>query len=304
MNEDDIILQEYKVAFRKYSRNGFIDLDNLLKYKFKFQIHRLEHVINELEGVVPPSRMSQYYITLIKKGSGEKTIGHFNFSIGNNTLLCIPKRVMHSSQYWSLACSGYVLSFDIDFFTQKAFPRQLIIKKKIFKSSIKPYMALTMPQRRKLEPIFEFILKEYKEGFNTKNELIAVKILELMIQCDRLYDELESKGNEVVYHEVLEKFNQLLEKNYAAQRSVRFYADELHVHPNHLNYLLKKHTGQSAKETINQHILSEAKYLLSSSSLNMKEIADKLGFENPEYFNVFFRRALEIPPTKYRKSLV
>jgi len=304
MNEDDIILKEYKAAFRKYSRDGILDLDDLLKYKFKFQIHRLENVISELEGVVPPSRLSQYYITLIKKGSGQKSIGHFNFTIGNNTLLCIPKRVMHSSQYWSLRCSGYVLSFDIDFFTQKAFPRQLIIRKKIFKSSIKPYMVLSVPQRQKLEPIFEFILKEYKEGFNTKNELIAVKILELMIQCDRFYDELQSKGHQVVFHEALEKLNELLEKNFTEQRSVQFYADELHIHPNHLNYLLKKHTGQSAKETINQHILTEAKYLLSLSSLNIKEIAGKLGFENPEYFNVFFRRALKITPTQYKNSLV
>ena len=304
MNEDDIILKEYKEAFRKYSRDGIIDLDNHLKHKFKFQIHRLENVISELEGVVPPSRLSQYYITLIKKGSGQKSIGHFNFLIGKNTLLCIPKRVMHSSQYWSLECSGYVLSFDIDFFTQKAFPRQLIVKKKIFKSSIKPYMVLSVPQRKKLEPIFEFILKEYKDGFNTKNELIAVKILELMIQCDRFYDELQSKGHEVVFHEALEKFNELLEKNFAGQRSVQFYADELHIHPNHLNYLSKKHTGQSAKETINQHILTEAKYLLTSSSLSIKQIADKLGFENPAYFNVFFRRTLKIPPTQYRHTLV
>jgi AraC family transcriptional regulator, transcriptional activator of pobA len=304
MNEDDMILKEYKEAFRKYSRDGIIDLDNLLKFKFKFQIHRLENVVSELEGVVPPSRLSQYYITLIKKGTGQKSIGNFNFSIGKNTLLCIPKRVMHSSRYWSLECSGYVLSFDIDFFTQKAFPRQLIIKKKIFKNSIRPYLFLSFPQMKKLETIFEFILREYKEGFNTKNELIAVKILELMIQCDRFYDELISKGNEVVFHETLEKFNELLEKNFSGQRSVQFYADELHIHPNHLNYLIKKHSGLSAKETINQHILNEAKYLLTSSSLSIKEVACKLGFENPEYFNVFFRRALKIPPTRYRNSLV
>ena len=300
MNEDDIILKEYKEAFRKYSRDGIIDLDNHLKHKFKFQIHRLENVISELEGVVPPSRLSQYYITLIKKGSGQKSIGHFNFLIGKNTLLCIPKRVMHSSQYWSLECSGYVLSFDIDFFTQKAFPRQLIVKKKIFKSSIKPYMVLSVPQRKKLEPIFEFILKEYKDGFNTKNELIAVKILELMIQCDRLYTAAASSGDKPVYDRNFEQFNELLDKHVAEERSVTFYANALKVHPYYLNFLSKKLTGLSAKEAINNRVMLEAKYLLTSTALTIKEIAYKLGFDDPDYFYIFFRKQVNKTPSAYR----
>ena len=300
MTDDQTILREYKEAFRKYAKDGIIDLDNRLKYKFDFQIHRLEGVLKELNRNIPPSRQSQYFITLVKSGSGQKSIGHFNFPIKNNTLILIPKRVMHSSTYWSTRCSGYVLSFNVDFFLQNAFPRKHIVGKKIFKASLKPYLNLSKEQAAKLSTIFEFIISEYREGKNAKNEMIAVKILELMIQCDRLYTEALTQGDKHIYDESFERFNELIDKHFTEERSVAYYANALHIHPHHLNFLSKKLTGQSAKETINNRILMEAKYLLSSTRLTVKEIAYKLGFQNPEYFHVFFRKEVQMTPAKYR----
>jgi AraC family transcriptional activator of pobA len=302
MTDDQAILREYKEAFRKYAKDGIIDLDNRLKYKFDFQIHRLEGVVKELKGNVPPIRQSQYFITLIRRGSGQKCIGHFNFPIQNNTLLVIPKRVMHSSSYFSTRCSGYVLSFNIDFFLQNAFPRKHIIGKKIFKTSLRPYLNLSSEQSTKLAKIFEFIITENREGRNAKNEMIAVKILELMIQCDRMYTEALTHGDKHIYDENFERFNELIDKHFTEERSVKFYAGALNMHPHHLNFLSKKVTGLSAKETINNRILMEAKYLLSSSRLTVKEIAYNLGFENPEYFYVFFRKEVHTTPAKYREK--
>jgi len=302
MADDHTIIQDYKEAFRKYAKDGIIDLDNRLKYKFDFQIHRLEGVVKELKGKVPPNRQSQYFITLIKRGSGQKRIGHFNFPIQNNTLMVIPKRVMHSSSYWSMRCSGYVLSFNVDFFLQNAFPRKHIIGKKIFKISLKPFLNISKEQATKLASIFEFIITEHREGRNAKNEMIAVKILELMIQCDRLYTEALTLGDKHIYDENLERFNELIDQHFTEERSVKFYAGALNIHPHHLNFLSKKLTGLSAKATISNRILLEAKYLLSSSTLTVKEIAYKLGFENPEYFYVFFRKEEHMTPTKYREE--
>ncbi len=305
MDEDDIILKEYKEAFKKYSKEGVVDLDEKLKHKFSFAIHRLEYLVSKLEGILPPNRNSRYFVFLIKSGSGQESIGPFNFSIEKNTLFCIPKRVINSSQHFSSDSTGYVISFNIDFFLQNAFPRKLIAGKKIFKISIKPYLILSAAQKEKLEVIFEYILKECKEGFfNTQNELIAIKTLELLIVCDHFFMEAQSDGNKIIYNDVLEKFSELLDKNFIHHRSVKFYADSMHVHPNHLNYLTQKHSGLSAKETINNYILNEAKYLLASTSLSVKEIAYELGFESPDYFYSFFRRKLNMSPAQYRTQLV
>jgi AraC family transcriptional regulator, transcriptional activator of pobA len=95
-----------------------------------------------------------------------------------------------------------------------------------------------------------------------------------------------------------------LEKNFAKERSVGFYAKELHIHANYLNLLCKNQFGQSAKKVINLHVLTEAKYLLTSSSLNINEIADQLGFDPPDYFFSFFRRTEKLSPAQYRAKFV
>ena len=304
MTEDITIINEYRKAFRRYAKDGIIDLDNRLKYKFSFRIYRLETVVKQLEGLVPPNRHSHYLLTFVKKGTGQKSIGPYTFPINKNTLMIIPKRVIHSSSYWSMRCSGYVLSFNIDFFLQKAFPRQHIAGRKIFKISLKPFLTLSEEQAKKLGVIFEYIITEQNEGRNVKDEMIAVKILELLIQCDRFYTETQSLGKEDVYDNIIEQFNELLEKNFSKKRTVRFYADMLHFHPNHLNFLSKKLTGLSAKQIINNRIIQEAKYLLTSSSLTINEIAFKLGFEYPEYFYSFFRKEMNITPLNYKKKYI
>ena len=300
MTDDLTIINEYKEAFRKYAKDGIIDMDNRLKHKFDYQIHRLEKVVKELKGEVPPNRQSQYFITLVKAGSGRKSIGHFEFPIKKNTLMVIPKRVMHSSSYWSMRCSGFVLSFNIDFFLQKAFPRKHISGRKIFSMSLKPFLNITNQQADQLAVIFEFITQEHRDGKNQKNEMIAVKILELMIQCDRLYTSAPSPDDKPVYDRNFEQFNELLDKYFAEHRSVSFYADAIKVHPYHLNFLSKKLTGLSAKEAINNRVMLEAKYLLTSSALTIKEIAYRLGFDDPDYFYVFFRRKARKTPSEYR----
>jgi AraC family transcriptional regulator, transcriptional activator of pobA len=304
MPEDTRIIDEYREAFRKYAKDGIIDMDHRLRRKFDFHIHRLETVVSELKGVVPPNRQSQYLITLVKKGSGQKTIGHFDFPIKRNTLMIVPKRVMHSSSYWSLQCAGYVISFSIDFFLQNAFPKHLIAGKKIFKISLRPFLTLSNDEAKKLSLIFEYIIAEDNGGENEKNEMIAVKILELLIECDRLFSAPQSPGVEEQFNHTIERFNELLEKNFSIERSVKFYADSLHVHPNHLNFLSKKLTDLTAKETINNRILLEAKYLLTSTSFSIKEIAYKLGFKNPEYFYSFFRKGVQTSPAAYRNKFI
>ena len=298
--EDLAVINAYKEAFQRYSKDGIIDLDNRLKYKFTFHIYTLQTVVDTLKGVVPPHRHSQYLMTFVKKGSGQKSIGHFTFPIKNNMLMIVPKRVIHSTNYLSLRIEGYVLSFSLDFFLQNAFPKEHIAGKKIFRPSVKPYLLLSKEQVKVVERILEFIVAEHNGGKNSKNEMIAVKIVELLIQCDRFYFGNTSPGSHFAYDKTFDRFNELLERKYKTERSVGFYAVQLNVHPNHLNYVAKKQAGLTAKEMISNRVLLEAKCLLRSTSLSIREITDKLGFDHYEYFYSFFKKHMKETPAKYR----
>ena len=301
-DKDSEILNAYKEVFQRFARDGVIDMDKRLKHKFSYQIHRLENVIPRLNGVVPPNRQSMYYITFFRRVSGQKTVGMYNFPLSNNTLLLVPQRVIHSTVYDSLQCSGFVLNFNIDFFLNNAFPKKLVAEKKVFKSSLKPWLNVSTAQREQLVPIFESILQENATAQLERNQMIAIKILELLILCDRMFTEAEVVEGESIYHPTIEKFNQLIEDHFTRERAVGFYAGRLNIHPSHLNYLMKKHNGLNAKRTIDNRLLMEAQSLLATTGYSIKEIADRLGFSDANYFSSFFTRMAKIPPSAYRSK--
>jgi AraC-like DNA-binding protein len=300
---DSEILDAYREVFRRFAKDGVIDMDKRLKHKFSYQIHRLENVIPKLNGVVPPNRQSMYYITFFRKVSGQKSVGMYNFRITKDTLLLIPQRVIHSTLYDSLQGSGFVLNFNIDFFLNNAFPKKLVADKKVFRLSLKPYLSVSAAQRKQLETIFEYIFQENAAAQLGKSQMIAITILELLILCDRLFTDAEAVTGESIYHPTIEKFHSLLEENFAKERAVVFYADALNVHPGHLNFLIKKHNGLSAKKTIDNRLVMEAQSLLATTSYSIKEIADRLGFSDANYFSSFFTKMAKISPSAYRAKI-
>lgn len=303
-SENAIIINEYRRAFRKYAHSGVIDMDACLKHEFNFRVHRLEEVVPAWEGMVPAYRQSQFLIALIKRGTGEKTIGHFSFPIRRNTLFVVPQRVPHSAEYRSLDCSGFMLSFDTRFFFKHFFTKSLIANKRIFKQSRHPFIILTNDQVEELSAIFESLLEEYNKECTNKDEMIAIKVLELLIQSDRYFADADPLQYADGYSEVIESFNELIQEHCPTERSVQFYANALHIHPNYLNFLTKKYTGMTAKQTIIDHIFLEAKSLLGCPALTVKEISFKLGFATPGSFSSFFKKMSNRSPSEYRREIL
>jgi len=304
MPEDNLILSEIKKAIRKFANADIVDLDDHFNYKFECRVFRFEDVLRNTSRNIPPNKWSYYRIGLIKKGSGEFLTGIHKFKASKNTLVVIPARVITSSRNWSLDMEGYFILFNMDFFLQNSFPHQYLESKKILNSSIQPFVHLTDEQAKEVEVIFETMLKEQENNDNHKHELIALKIIELLILSERLFEEKLHVESNLPTIDIVKRFIDLLEANFSKERSVGFYAGELNVHPNHLNALIKKHTGFTAKESIQNRLLLETKYLLHSTNLSIKEISHQVGFNDPNYFAVFFRRLENISPGNYRSSFI
>ncbi|ANH80508.1 hypothetical protein A8C56_05445 [Niabella ginsenosidivorans] len=96
------------------------------------------------------------------------------------------------------------------------------------------------------------------------------------------------------------KFHSLVEKHFTTQKSVAFYARHLHITPNYLGIICRKQYGMSALEFIQERVLLEAKRLLHSSGMSIKEIAFHLGFPNPAYFGYFFKKKTSLTPKEYK----
>ena len=300
----NLILSELRKAMRKYANTDLVDLDDYMNRKFEFHVFRFEELLKNTSRIIPPNKWSYYRIGLLKQGSGDLITGIHKFRATENTLVVIPSRMIESSKNWTLDLKGYIILFNLDFFLQNNFPLQYIESKKILSSSVRPYIHLTDEQAKEIEDIFETMLKESQGSDQHKNELIALKTIELLILSERLFEEQLQLEPGLPAVDIIKRFIDLLETNFVKERSVSFYAAQLNVHPNYLNALIKKHTGLTAKESIQNRLLLESKYLLHSTTLSIKEIANLVGFDDPNYFAVFFKRFENMTPGNYRSSLI
>ena len=96
-------------------------------------------------------------------------------------------------------------------------------------------------------------------------------------------------------------FFSILEKHFRSQHSVQFYADSLFITRSHLGKTIKAVTGRSAKQSIEDAIVIEAKSLLLKS-MTLVAISEELNFSNPAFFSNFFKKHTGYTPSEYRST--
>ncbi|MFF2778110.1 helix-turn-helix domain-containing protein [Streptomyces sp. NPDC058052] len=83
--------------------------------------------------------------------------------------------------------------------------------------------------------------------------------------------------------------------------SVRECAGRLGVSPGHLNEAVRAATGRTPAALLREARVREAQRLLVATSLSVRQVAARVGFEDPAYFCRFFRREVGRSPGDFRK---
>lgn len=96
------------------------------------------------------------------------------------------------------------------------------------------------------------------------------------------------------------QFMQLLGEHYKKERSVGFYARRLCITPKYLTTLIKRISGKSVSEWIDEYVILEAKTLLKYANLSVQEIAYQLNFPNQSFFGSYFKRNTGLSPSQYK----
>ena len=101
---------------------------------------------------------------------------------------------------------------------------------------------------------------------------------------------------------VMKGFMKLVNEHAPQEHRIQFYAEQLFLTPNRLSTIVKEQSGQTAMYWINRAIILQAKVLLKHSDLKNFEIADRLNFPNPSFFNKFFKAQTGMTPKEYQES--
>ena len=101
---------------------------------------------------------------------------------------------------------------------------------------------------------------------------------------------------------VISKFLKLVEQHSFKHRHLSFYAKLMDYNPKYLSGIIKRETGHTGQDIINQYSVLSAMARLSYGHQSIKEISDQMEFQSQSDFGKFFKRMTGLSPLAYRNS--
>lgn len=168
-------------------------------------------------------------------------------------------------------------------------------------------LHLSAKERELVLDCFSKINIELQHSVDKHSKKLIASNIELFLNyCERFYDR-QFVTRENVNKGILERFEALLNGYFSSDKpteiglpSVAYCADELHLSANYFGDLIKKETGKSAQEYIQNKIIDAAKNKIFDSEKSINEIAFELGFKYPQHFTRLFKNRVGYTPNEYR----
>lgn len=178
----------------------------------------------------------------------------------------------------------------------------------LFNPTLHPVIKLSKEERAQLSIYFLQMQSLMRGEYALKWEMIRHVLLLLIHEGISLQQ--KSRTQPALNDRVVNGFFNLLNQQFpvvSAEQSLTLltpshFAQQLHVHVNHLNSVVKKHTGKSTTSIIHERVIAEAKSLLHNTDWNVSEIAYALGFQYPSHFNKYFKQFTSLAPLEFRSA--
>jgi AraC-like DNA-binding protein len=168
-------------------------------------------------------------------------------------------------------------------------------------------LHMSEQERGVIVECFRKIEMELKQSIDKHSKKLIVSNIELLLDyCVRFYDR-QFITRDHAHSDLLENFESLLHEYLHSALpqetgipSVSYFAEKLHLSTNYFSDLLRKETGRSAKDYINEKLIDVAKEKIYQPGKSVSEIAYELGFKYPQHFTRFFKQHVGQTPNEYR----
>lgn len=284
--------------------------ESITNYKFKpglpleFEVLSIRDLYKKHKQILTaPHRADFYHILLIHKGSGSHLVDFKPVKLKADSILFINKNKVHFFDP-SGKIEGDLILFTDNFFCRNdadtKFLRSTILFHDLLDNAplkadkIKNLLSdlLTMIKRELLHQDKEF------HADILQNHLHTFLMLADREKRRQGFQEI-AKGADLDYTLL---FNDLLDQHFTTVKSVKIYADKIHISEKRLSKATASVLGKSPKEIINDRVLLEAKRLLVHTNHSIKEIGFQLGFAEPTNFIKYFKLQTSSTPTEFRGS--
>lgn len=276
--------------------------------------HPLITVINVSDLEIPQEMVgvkvvtNMYCIALKDEYCGLE-YGWSSYDFGNGTLLfTAPHQAFSATKPLTKnEEEGWMLFFHPDFL-KKSFLAKKISQYSFFEYQANEALHLSKSERNILTNIISNIREEYIKKTDSQSQSIIISNLELLLNYSLRFYERQFINRSIDNQDIVAKFeiilNTFLDENSLSKNgipTIHQFAEKVNLSSNYLSDLVRKVTGISAKDHINNLVLRKAEEMLLNSNNSVSEIAYLLGFNYPHYFTRFFKLKIGITPSNYRK---
>ncbi|AKD55958.1 helix-turn-helix domain-containing protein [Spirosoma radiotolerans] len=285
------------------ARERFLIQDESWTSRFKpnfnqFIISSLEYGRPVIKLPLPPSRTSNHALFLVTAGQLTATVGQHSYTLAAQDVLMVPAMQIFSLIDIPENARGFMCFFSNELVLNSASD----VDFDFLKLTSQPRIPLSIQQTGFITNILDRLTIDYYENGADKTDLIRPYLAALLIEINRVYVS-KAPAKIDAGDRLVQRFMDLLTESVREKRLVSQYADQLNVSPNHLNKVVKAHTGQSPSVWIDERIVLETKVLLFQSNLTVAQIALEMGFDDQSSFGKLFRKYTHLSPTDFRKMI-
>lgn len=250
-----------------------------------------------------PCRIDAFIIGVGTEGETSVSFNLHEFRLKKDSMFIFtPKNILqvNSQQYFK----ADVIAISPDFMRRINIKNMMPLFLKFVEN---PALTLTPEESRSMRGMIAQIERETRGpethfSFDIVSGLIAATIYKVGdIMYHYLAEHPEGQNNSHNRaEEYFKQFTHLLGEHFREERSVGFYARQLCITPKYLTTLIKRISGQSVSEWIDNYVILEAKTLLKYSTMSIQEIAYYLNFPNQSFFGSYFKRNTGMSPSQYK----
>lgn len=219
-----------------------------------------------------------------------------------NDLVIVPENFLYASSHVS-QCTGYCIHFKTEFL-HPLVQGSLAEEFPFFDLEADHIINVTEEESKRIQEAFRNIISEYNHFSPERDYILRNYIHILLLMVREIYRPhakvLQQSATRSM--RITNDFKHLLEKNFIEWREVQEYAAQLHITPKYLTEAVKKTTGRTPKDLINDILLLESKVLLGSTDRTITEIAHQLRFEDQAHFSRFIKQHTGLSPTEWRRK--
>ena len=249
-----------------------------------------------------PSKVPGYMFLLCFQGTCSITVHLTQYTMKKGTLLILLPDLYFQVLEQSDDCK----------FIFAGFATELVRSSSLFSKSIeytpfifeKPVLQL---DKKAFDLMYSYLMIIIKAK-NISNNIVtqeqaALTFTQLILGLGNLIKNGKSVNQQYNRNqEIVKELVRTVVMNYHTERNVSFYADKMHLSPQHLSTTIKKITGKTLTDIISSFIINDAKAKLKSTEMTIQEIAYSLNFPDISFFGKYFKRYTGMSPKQYRNT--